>query len=755
MLRPLSRSMSYGSPAPYRGRGGGGRSYGRNKALTLLDSVWAQIAVLLMGCGLGFWLNLGGYPLFDVDEPRYAQAAYEMIQRNDWVTPYFNGVVRFDKPVFYYWLIAFAYQLMGVTEFAARSVSALSGTLMVFATYGVAARMIGARYGFIAGLVLLSSIMMMALSRMSITDMTLVLWMTLTTLTLFLVAQHSRRWWLLAGLFAGIGILTKGPVAIVLPGAVLTVYAFVMGQWKQCFLTPWFFVAVVMALLVPVPWYWAAYQANGQVFLDALYHHNVSRFSGAVNYHIKPFWYYIPVLLVGFMPWITFLPAAIRTATRWCFMHWPSRRKNAMVSMLVFSAVWAVTVFLFFTVAKTKLLTYVLPMFPALGLLVGGAIYVLTRSDDYRLRALIDEERPLWILSGGLFLALQIIAVIAVLFMMDSVVPPEALHLFTNINHYVWILLMMTGTALALWQLSKKQVQAFAVMLSLTFAVAAGGLWMTVVPEVNKLTQGDMMTFVKRSGEAPLASYEITRPSLTYYTHRPIPHLAREDQNGLARFVALASLKQPVYLITKNKLMTDLIDHLPVQAEHHLIKQGVVYSMISIDALNRVAVPSSEAIEDPLDGDTLAEPLVLLNMESGETPESSTVSATLTAPMSVADLVQSDFNVEGSLPVSSSTSLPKSSSKLSSMSSTSLSTAPNKVATTNPSVLTSSKPVPSQPLQSTGTLNFSTNFSTQNKPPRRLPVTEATQTSLPKVSKTTAQEQQSEVLKDKLSPSFD
>lgn len=574
------------APSAYYGSVRPARQSSQWSQVKLLDQLWVQLGLLVLGCVFAFWLNLGGYPLFDVDEPRYAQAAYEMLERGDWVTPYFNGVVRFDKPVFFYWLIAIAYKWFGVSEFAARSVSALSATLMVFTVFGLGAKVVGRRFGFLAGMVLVSSVMMAGIGRMSITDMNLALWMTLTTAVLYLVPHHNRAWWLAAGVFAGIGILTKGPVAIVLPGAVLVIYSLLTQQFKKSFLTPWFLVAVLVALILPLPWYFAAYDANGQVFLDALYNHNVSRFSGAVNYHIKPFWYYVPVLLVGFMPWVVFLPAAIRTAWRYGQFQMTLRERSPLVSMLLYSAVWAVTVFVFFSVAKTKLLTYILPMFPGLALFVGGAAYILTLTDDHRIAGMIDGERPVWQMSGGVFVLLQIIAMVVVLFIMDSVVPPEAIHLVANPLLYGFVVLLMLGTAAAMGLLANQRPLMGFSTLSLTVAVVAGLIWCGFVPQVNQLTQGDMMDFVALAGDAPkegrLAIYEITRPSLTFYTHKPITHIARQDAQAMANYVALSGPETPAYLITKNKLSDDLVQHLPEGAEPQVVKKGQVYSMFAV-----------------------------------------------------------------------------------------------------------------------------------------------------------------------------
>ncbi len=575
-------------------------------------SLWPVLVVVGV-CGLLFFMNLGGYPLFDVDEPRYAQAAREMLQRSDWVTPYFNWQLRFDKPPFHYWAIATAYQWFGITEFSARVVSALAATFMALGVYitgatsGVSPHWKHNRnLGLLGAVLFATSVEVIALAHMSITDMHLALWITLTTLALWGVAAKNTKWWVVAGAFAALGMLTKGPVAIVLPGGVLVLYAVVTQQLRRVLINRWFALALVIAVIPFALWCWAAYQANGQIFLDALYHHNVSRFSGGVAYHPEPWWYFVPVVLVGFLPWVGLIPMGIATMLSTDF--WQTLTSTRLAGRIpanagepvpvtpahitLFAGLWALLVFIFFTVAKTKLLTYILPMFPALGLWLAGVLVFFTPA-----QARHQTMAWLW----GSMATVVALALGILLPLLPQWLPPEALFLVTDPIHKLLATVLLLGlvgaTMVAFLQARAGQSllptrqpalgnedtpwpYASVAVIVATMVLVTGGAMFSAVPAANGLTQGDMMNFVTIAGDTPVASYEITRPSLTYYTNRAIPSLARGDKHAMSEYLA----GQPkAYIITKARLVDDLIQQLPPGTTYSVLPKGNVYRMLVVE----------------------------------------------------------------------------------------------------------------------------------------------------------------------------
>lgn len=545
---------------------------------------WQAIGWLILLCAALFVWNSWGYPLFDVDEPRYAQAAREMLQRADWITPYFNWELRFDKPPLHYWAINLAYLVFGVSEFSARLISSIAATGIVLAVYAVGRQFggnivdhndnntlgNGHAIGWWSAIVTATFVEVIALAHMSITDMTLSLWMTLTTLSCWLVIRHDTRWWLAAGVFSGLAMLTKGPVGIVLPGGILVVTALFTGQLKQALLNRWFPIALIIAFMPFLAWFMAAWQANGDVFIDAIYHHNVSRFTGAVDYHSEPWWYFIPVLLVGGLPWVFFLPQAFISAVKGVNRTVLGANKMLAGTQL-FALVWAVCVFGFFTVADTKLLTYILPMFPGLGLLIGSWL----------------ATTQLRKLSGQLFGVFTLVAVIigfagvVGLNIAVGLVPAEASFLLDGWTIPLLVILVVATALLgAIWA-KRQRIYASLATVAVGTAVITMVAMSSLIPAINQLTQGDMIAFVNIVGDAPLASYEITRPSLTYLTNRPIPALKRDETIRIHEFT---SRKPTTYLITKNKLSDDLLKHLPDNSSGTVVEKGAVYQLVAVSS---------------------------------------------------------------------------------------------------------------------------------------------------------------------------
>jgi 4-amino-4-deoxy-L-arabinose transferase-like glycosyltransferase len=507
---------------------------------TLVNRLTSPWLGLLLLCGPLFFYQLGSYPLLDVDEPRYAEAGRQMLLTGDWITPMFNGVVRFDKPVFFYWLVALAYQGFGVSEFAARFFSALSGTLLVLGTVGFA-RLLGfQRAGWLAGLILASSLQIIALSRMAITDMTLCLLMTGVTMSLFLALVRSPRWWVAAGVLGGLAVLTKGPVGVLLPGVIITVYALFSRQAGKLFLTPWFAVGWLLTLGVSLPWYVAAAQANGHFFVDALLFHNMTRFGEVVSGHYQPWYFYGLVLLAGFVPWTLLLPWAAQKTWQW---------RNQLPPLAGFALVWAVTVLLFFQVAQTKLLTYILPMFPALALWVGCLVDMALAREQVQ-----GLKRLAWLTAG-------VLAVfgVAITVSLPSFLPKIARQLpdVPLVAPALVACLLVWGAGIWAFGL-KRQPQSVRPFAALALAMAGVTLVAVqgILPRVSQAQLRPIEAALKhRTDEKPLVLYQVARPTLTFYGQRPVVEVTAADTELLGEWLAQVPGLQ---VLTKKRFMPTL-----------------------------------------------------------------------------------------------------------------------------------------------------------------------------------------------------
>ncbi len=308
-------------------------------------------------CFVLFFHRLGAIGMLGPDEPRYAEVAREMFQSGDYVTPHLNGQPWFEKPVLMYWGAALGYKLFGVNELGARFPSALAATICVFLIYWCGRRLWDRTVGLFAALIMASSVGFFAFARAASMDMPLTACLT-AALVFFLAGVNdgtdSRRWWFyLFYASLGAGCLAKGPIAFFLPAVALFCFVMIRGardEWRT-----WHPEGGFIALGIALPWYLACTWANGFRFIQVfIISNNLERFATTVFGHQRPFYFYVPVLLLLTFPWTFLLIPALRR-------QW-GRNEQLM-------AWWAIVPFVFFSFSGSKLPGYILPMVPPIALL--------------------------------------------------------------------------------------------------------------------------------------------------------------------------------------------------------------------------------------------------------------------------------------------------------------------------------------------------------------------------------------------------
>ena len=334
------------------------------------------LSLLLVIAVVGLWFGtLGSRHLANPDEGRYAEIAREMVVSGDWVTPRLNGFKYFEKPPLQYWSTAAAYQLFGQHEWTARLWTALTGMLSVLAIFYAGGRLFGREAGFYAALVLLSSFLFIPAGHINTLDMGVTCFMTLG-LTGFLLAQQrtvstreARGWMHVTWASLGLSLLSKGLIGIVLPGAALVIYSFLQRDvrlWTRLHLRS----GIPLMLLIAAPWYVAVSLKNPEFARFFFVHEHLERFLTDAHGRSHPWWSYIPIVLVGALPWVGLLPGALARA-------W-ERLEEENFQPRRFLVVWVAFIFLFFSVSHSKLPFYVLPIFPALALLIGKRLTELS-----------------------------------------------------------------------------------------------------------------------------------------------------------------------------------------------------------------------------------------------------------------------------------------------------------------------------------------------------------------------------------------
>jgi 4-amino-4-deoxy-L-arabinose transferase-like glycosyltransferase len=362
--------------------------------------------VLVLGLALllsGNWI----LPLIDRDEPRFAEASREMLQRQDGIIPRFNGQYRFDKPPLIYWCQAASYRLFGESAWAARVPSALFGTATALLLLHWGRRWGNARAGFHSALMWLSCLQVLIHGRLAVADMAMVCFFTLAAWGGWELARPddtARRWpW--GCLFFGslaLGFLAKGPVAW-LPAAGL---ALARGLCPKAFRVCWGTLGAGLAASLLLVGLWgipALRSTHGEFFRVGIGHHVVYRSLGVMEGHGAKGWLgyglsfplYFLTFFFSFFPWAFMAPGALR---RW----WPRRREDAQGSYLL---VQAALVFLVFTMVRTKLPHYTLPALPCLALWLGMQTSAAAESDRQLTRWVLAMTALTILLTLGLFSA--------------------------------------------------------------------------------------------------------------------------------------------------------------------------------------------------------------------------------------------------------------------------------------------------------------------------------------------------------------
>ncbi len=327
------------------------------------------VAALVFVFCVVWFCNLDYRSLVRPDEGRYAEIAREMAVTGDWITPRLNGIKYFEKPPLQYWMTAAAYKAFGEHEWTARLWAALTGFAGVLMVGFVGARLFGRRAGFYSAIVLASSVLYAAIGHINTLDMGVTFCLTLGLLG-FLLAQRgdagtreTRLWMWLAWTAMGVGFLSKGLIGPALPAAAMVAYALVQRDISFVKrLEP--FAGLAIMLAIALPWIIAVSIANPEFAHFFFIHEHLERFLTQVHRRTAPWWYFIPILIAGMLPWTTMLGQALIAA---CNDDPTASSFKPRRFLLIYAAV----IFLFFSASQSKLPSYVLPIFPALALLVG------------------------------------------------------------------------------------------------------------------------------------------------------------------------------------------------------------------------------------------------------------------------------------------------------------------------------------------------------------------------------------------------
>lgn len=350
--------------------------------------------ILLAAAGLTFFLGLGRGAIGDSDEAFYAEAAREMVESGNWLTPYYNYELRFQKPILYYWLAATAFEASGVSEAAARVPSALSGLGLVLLTWLAARRWFGPGVGLLAGLIVATNFGYYFIARMALPDLPLAFFITLATwaavesIEAGRAGRPARAWLVLAAASAALAVLMKGPVGVALPG-LIALAVLVLARRGRAPWWPWrasdLLLGVAAFVAIASPWYLAMAREHGLGYLHHFFvGENLDRFATDRYNDPRPIWFYLPIVLGGLLPWSPFMAPWVRTAWR------VAKRQRPLAPEEWWLILWAAVPLVFYSLSIGKQPRYVLPILPPLAVLLARGIHwrVVSTGDPGRQRAL-------------------------------------------------------------------------------------------------------------------------------------------------------------------------------------------------------------------------------------------------------------------------------------------------------------------------------------------------------------------------------
>ncbi len=319
-------------------------------------------ALVAFVCSLSA-LNVIG--LFDLDEGLYATCSRQMLESGDFITPRVGDGLFFDKPPLTYWAQALCMKLFGFTPLAARLPSALAMVGTAGLLWWWSKRAGRAQVGWLAGIFTMSSLLCTVVARQAVMDSMLTFFLTMAIIGIIEAIRVNPRWYYVAAAAVGLAMMTKGLPGLVLPGLTLLALVAFKRDWKELARVPWVGCLLLLFAIV-LPWHIAVYLVNGQAFINEyIIHHHIQRFEGKDFGHNAPFWAYIPMLLVGMLPYIALAPRIW-----WSYMRKIFDKDNR--SPVAIWALWATVVFLFYSISKSKLPGYIVPVIPALCLLVAN-----------------------------------------------------------------------------------------------------------------------------------------------------------------------------------------------------------------------------------------------------------------------------------------------------------------------------------------------------------------------------------------------
>ena len=499
-----------------------------------------------------FMLTNLGYPLIDRDETRYAEIPREMIATGNWILPQLNFQTYYDKPPLLYWLCAISFKLFGIGEASARLVPALAALGTLASTMFFGSRVFGRRIGLLAGIVLFLSVGFAFTSRYLLLDGVLSLFVSLSLFTAYEAIRSPRLkmgWWIVSAVCIGLAFLTKGPIAIVLWLPPVFAFAWLSGAHAKI---RWWHYGLLggVAALIATPWFLLVHQQDPSFLIEFFYKHNVARFAG--EFHPKPIWFFIPVLLIAGHPW-SFLTIPYAKFLLGRGESARTKRTPAVGYLLLWSG-WC---FAFFSLSACKLPTYLLPAAPAFALMICHYLNEVLRNADNPTDYFFAR---FW--SARTATATTCLA--GVLFALFVIFWTEATSISLFGWAMFWAMLLMVSLLLMADRHQAKIAWASSAGVAFVFAIM---VMHQMVPAYSRSQTlfGDTSPLVDQLANAkqlPIATIDHEFSGVPFYLGRSdIPNFAKVADAGLGDFVSKSGIA--ILIVDDRITQGELTEQLP------------------------------------------------------------------------------------------------------------------------------------------------------------------------------------------------
>jgi 4-amino-4-deoxy-L-arabinose transferase-like glycosyltransferase len=486
-------------------------------------TLWALLLALAV-----IWFGPIDYrKLAKPDEARYAEISREMVATGDWLTPRLNDLKYFEKPPLQYWATAAAFEIFGLSEGPARLWTALTGFAGILLTYFAGRVLFGRQQGFYAAAVLASSLWYALLGHINTLDMGLSFFLTLSVFGLLLAqrehakAHQQRNWMLIAWAGMALAVMSKGLIGIVLPGAALVLYSLLNRDakiWTRLHIGK----GLLLFLLITAPWFIAVSRANPEFAQFFFIHEHFDRFTKNEHDREGAIYYFVPVLFGGIMPWVLSLFPAL-------WRSWKIERgfEQYRFHPNRFLIVWCAFLFVFFSISKSKLPAYLLPIFPALAILVGQ--YFDT----------IPAKKIFWQIFLVSLTALAL--VLAIPFILQQIPEDHLTPLTSTMHlHYAYWLMaafgaLFIGSAQGLRLLSRENKITGVAAISLASLIAWQLAWMGYETQSPQQSSYDIAQKIRPYLQADTPIYNVSTydQALPFYLQRTVTLVNFQDELAL------------------------------------------------------------------------------------------------------------------------------------------------------------------------------------------------------------------------------